>query len=407
MSDFDRHDVTVVVRPAGIALEVEEVTLTIDETWNPFAQGTIVAKMPDDRDILDLRANPIEIDLRMLRSFGEPWSLSDLTADIEGSVANLTTLLGGLSLATLTNRYFRPFVGSTVLGSERLYGRLVVRDREFDELTQQVTLSVASVESLLLGDRLASVTPINPGTTSLRAIAQQVLNRYGATLDASALDATVAEVDATIWKPGVSAADYLAPMLEAASLRLWADLEGTWYLDLRETLREGTVAVSESLNMTEYVDRMSLDSDDWFDAVIVEYRWTDALELQRIEYDVAGVQPSRAAQHFTREAVYPGPGAATGILERAQGRGRQLNIGAVSTYLARPGMAAIITPLVGAVSTGVISAVSWQLPKAEMNVTTRGLIDTPDNAYLFGPTGYSYLDVPIGVDYFDFEWSVI
>lgn len=407
MSAFDRHEAVAIIEPAGVELDVEQVTLTVDERWSPYAQGTIVAKMPADRDVLDLRSGPVTVDLRLLRSFGVPWTLADLTSDIGGSVAALTGLIGGLTLANLTNRYFTPFAGSPVRAGERLDARLTLVEREYDEQAQQVTLTVESLETQLLGDRLAAGSAWSPGSTSLKTIVQAVIDRYDATLDASSLDATVAEADATVWKPAVSAADYLAPMLEAASLRLWADLDGVWHLDERESLRDGTVVIAESLNMTEYVDRMSLQADQWCDAVIVEYRWTDTLDLQRVEYDVAGEQPSRAGLHEVREAIYPGPGAAAGILARAQGRGRQLTLGAVSTYTARPGMAAIINPLVGDVSTGIVSAVTWQLPQAEMNVTARGLVDTPDTAYIFGPSGYAYLDVPAGVDYFEFDWSTI
>lgn len=407
MSSFDRHDHQVILQPSATTLAVEEMSLTVDEQWTPYAQGTIVAKVPADRDVLDLRTASIFVDLRLQRSFGVPWQVADLTADLAGSVAALTAVLGGLTLARLSNEYFIPFTGSTVRAGERLDARLLVVDRQIDERTQLVTLTVESLEAQLIGDRLATSSSWDPASTSLRTIVEAVIERYEGTLDDSALDATVAEADATIWKPGVAAADYLAPMLEAASLRLWVDLDGTWYLDARESLRPGTVAVAESRNMTEYVDRMTLQADQWCDAVIVDYRWTDSLDLQRVEYDVAGEQPARAALHIVRDAIYPGPGAAAGILARAQARGRQLDLGAVSTYLARPGMAAIITPLVGDVSTGIVSSITWQLPQAEMKVRARGLTDTPATAYVFGPTGYSYLDVPLGVDYTEFDWSTI
>jgi hypothetical protein len=69
-------------------------------------------------------------------------------------------------------------------------------------------------------------------------------------------------------------------------------------------------------------------------------------------------------------------------------------------------MGAQITPIAGQVQTGVVSAITWRAPEAQMAVSTRGLVDTPATAYIFGPPGTSYLDVPVGISYTEFEWSL-
>jgi hypothetical protein len=407
VSRFDTLTVEATVRPTGVVLQVESCELTIDEAWSPYGQARLVCRTPIDRDSVDLRAGYIEVDLQLLRAFGRSWNLGNLTDDNGGTVAGLTTLLAGQPLGALTNTYFEPFGGSQVRSAQMVTARLPIIDRSIDDETGQLALTLATGEALLQADALVSPVPSNPGTTSLRTIISSVLTRYGAVLAAAPAEATVAEAEATIWTPGVTAWAYLQPMLEAASLRLWCDLDGTWYLTPRQTDTEGSVSLAVAQNVTQYVDRMSLDPEVWADAVVIEYKWTDALDLQRTEYDVAGANPSRACLRIERQAVFPGPGAAAGILNRAQGRGRTLEVSSTLNLTARPGMGAQITPIAGQVQTGVVSAITWQAPESRMTVSTRGLVDTPATAYIFGPPGTSYLDVPVGISYTEFEWSLL
>jgi hypothetical protein len=144
----------------------------------------------------------------------------------------------------------------------------------------------------------------------------------------------------------------------------------------------------------------------WFDAVVITYRWTDSYDLAQVAYDIAGPTTSKNVFTETRERPYPGPGPAAGILNRAQGRGRQLEVTAVNNYNAKPGQPTTVNIPGTEAQTGYTAAVTWDVESAEMAVTTRGLVDTPANAYLFGPVGYSYLDVPAGISYNEYDWSM-
>jgi hypothetical protein len=406
VSRVDRHTLTARVASVGVTLNVKSARVSLAEDRAPYASVELTCSnpTPTDRELLDIRDDDLLVDVRLRRDFGEAWSLADLTDIVGGSMAELQQLLDGGRLSVITNALFRPWNASQVIASQSRNMRLWVTDRQFNDETGEATVTAASGEVLLIGDRLAAASAWNPGSTDLATIAQAVLNRYGAQLQAGASTATVAESEATLWAPGVAAWDYLDPMLEAASLKLWCDDAGLWYLTERQPTVAGQVTASALVNLTQYTDRMTFDSNVWTDAVIVEYRWVDDLDLNQVAYDFAGAQPSRAGSHFVREnTVYPGPGAAAGILNRSQGRGRVLEVGTISNYTHTPGQAAQITPVVGDVQTGYLSAVEWKYPEGEAELRTRGLVDTPETSWLNVPAGVSWLDVPEGTSWLEFE----
>jgi hypothetical protein len=402
----DMHSTVAILRPLDIALDDVRGDITLDEGWSPYGQVTIVAEMPapEDREAIDLRETPLRLDLRVQRHFGIPWSVADLTALGGGSTAGMTTLLDGGPASTITNRLYRPLNGSLVLPSQSRTFDLTVRSRTFDDVEGTLTITASTDEALLQDDVLLASAPLDPASTSLAVIVGSVLDRYDATLAADSEDATVAEVDATLWQPGVSAWAYLDALLEAASLRLWCDEHGVFRISARQATVEGSVVLSPS-TMTRHRDTMTYDAEVWAGSVMIIYRWVDDLDLNRIEYDYAGTAaPTWVIER--NDTIYPGPGAAAGALSRVEGRGRVLDVEADTNYNASPGMAATITPPDTIALTGYVSQVTWRLPDGEMSVQTRGLVDTPDTAYLFGPPGYSYLDVDPGVSYTEFDWSM-
>jgi len=394
------------VASVDVELAVKSARITLAEDRAPYAQVELRCANPsaEERDALDLRDQDLLVDVRLRRDFGSAWSLADLTAAVGGNVSTLTDLIDGASLSVITNSFYQPWNGALVRSSQSRIMRLYITDRQFNDETGEATITASSGEALLIGDRLAAGTAWNPSSTDIATIVQAVLNRYGAQLQSGPATATVAEADATLWKPGVAAWDYLDPMLEAASLKLWCDDAGLWYLTERQPIIAGQAIASALVNLTQYVDRMTFDAGVWNDAVIVEYRWTDTFDLNQIAYDFAGDQPARAALHLVRDnTVYPGPGAAAGILNRSQGRGRVLEVGTVSNYNHTPGQAAQITPLVGDTQTGFLAAVTWKLPEGESELRTRGLVDTPETAWLFTEAGISWLDIPPGTSWLDYE----
>ncbi|MBX3094304.1 MAG: hypothetical protein KF680_07200 [Cryobacterium sp.] len=130
-------------------------------------------------------------------------------------------------------------------------------------------------------------------------------------------------------------------------------------------------------------------------------------DLNRVEYATAGPDTALNVRHVRHDTAYPGAGAAAGILSRAQGRGRRLDITGVASYSVLPGQAARITPPDTELQTGYVASVVYDLAAATMRVRSRGLVDTPPYSYLAAPDGLSYLDVPIGMSYLDYDPDLI
>lgn len=397
---LDQHSVTARVTPLALTLYVDTGSVTLDEGWSPYAQAQLVCKLPDAdaMEALDLRTIPLRLDLRARQDFGTLWSLAVLTADYAGSMAALTVAFGGKPLSAVYTKYSHPWntFGRRPSTSRRF--DLVITERIFDHVAGELRITAASGEALLQSDALIATATFDPGTTSVKTIVGLVLDRLDATLQPGAPDATV-EAAATIWSPGVSAWDYVAPLCQAANLKLWCDEVGRWWLTEVQPTTPGALVLTEGVTITEGTDTMSVASDVWFDAVVVVYKWTDSFDLNNTAYDVAGPTHPRNVYRVEHNTPYPGPGAAAGILNRAQGRGRTLDVAAVSDYRARPGQAATITLPNTEIQTGYVASVAWGWPDNEMRVASRGLVDTPETSWLFTPTGISWLAIPAGTSW--------
>lgn len=188
------------------------------------------------------------------------------------------------------------------------------------------------------------------------------------------------------WRPGVKAWDFLSPLMDAAGLRLFCDEQRRWWLVNRPHDIDGQVNLTEAINVTEAADTIDLGESDtgrvgFAETVVVEYRWTDSAGAQHVAYDAAG-EPTGIGFHMVVERPYPGPGAAANLLSRAAGKGRTLKLSALSDLATTPGMSVVATLPGIPIQTGRVSAVEWT-DEDEMSVDSRGLTDTPAEAWVF------------------------
>jgi hypothetical protein len=189
--------------------------------------------------------------------------------------------------------------------------------------------------------------------------------------------------DATIWKPGIAASDWLQTMLQAGNLRLWCDEARVWRLKKDWSLPD-LITVASSTGLTSASDTISLsDNDDWYDSVVLGYHWTDDLGTSHDVYDVAGTAGKNGLTIDYTDTVFPGYGAAANILMRATGKGRVLDLVAVSNYVTTPGMNLSATLPDSSIQSGQIRAVAWSFSDSgsTMTITSRGLTTTPAGAW--------------------------
>lgn len=177
------------------------------------------------------------------------------------------------------------------------------------------------------------------------------------------------------WKPGQALQEFLQPLLNAAGLRLFCDEDRVWRLVNPETYEvPGYVVAQSGHNATEGTDTISRNTEEWADAVVVAYTWTDANGIQKTAYDVAG-DPNGKTLTRELEREYPGPGAAQALLNSFKGRGRIQAVTVVGQYGATPGQDVTIN-LPGALTqTGKVRAVEFDLSSGLMSLETRGLTD--------------------------------
>lgn len=340
----------------GLTLNLVDAEVTLDEAWAPFGQATMETVLPP------------------------AWQLAQIDPRWNDLRLNLT----------LTD------------GEEVRSFDLGVRSRTVNHKDARMVLTAATDEAVLQDFALVSTSPYSPGETFARTVVAFALSRIGATLQPGSADALI-DGEASQWLPGVSAWDYLEPIIQASSLRLWCDEQRRWWLEPDAGMSNGWADLTYSGTVKAVEDEISRDTDDWYDAVVVHYSWTDAEGLDHESWDTATMPGYRKVLTLAYETKPPASGAARRVLGRAQGRGRAMSVRAISDLGVTPTMPSTITMPVGTpVQSGVVSAVTWRPATEEMEIRTRGLVDVEPASWAAVPGGVSWESIPPGVSWTDF-----
>lgn len=379
-----------------LALQIIDASVTLDEGWSPYAQASITCWTPDAAtlDKLDPRLSP-RVVLTLTQGFGTSLTFADFNARWAGkTVAQFNAFYAGKTIAEFNAGLLMPWDGVSYREPVKLTLDLSIRSRTVDHENGTVTFSLTSDEAILQDFALVATNPADPATTSVRSAIFYALAKIGVSSLAGTLDATV-DAAATVWQPGVSAWDYVAPLVQKAGFRLWCDGGRVWRLTKGYTA-DGQVNLSAETGVKRATDTVSREAE-WFDSVVITYKWNDTAGVSHVAYDTAGAPGTKALAINYDATVFPGAGAATGVLERAQGRGRVLDVEALSNYDTAPGIALSITLPNTPIQTGVVSAVTWQFPADTMTVKSRGLIDTSASSWQLTPAGRRWQDVATGI----------
>lgn len=398
---ISKHVITAYVE--GQEIDVIDASVTLDETWAPYAQAELTIALPNETvlDLLDPR-NDVRVSIYMTQTFGNSDQVSVLTTQFGGQTcAAVTTAWTGLFLYEISAQHYYPFNAFGLRAATTRSLNLTLRERRLDYANSEVSLTLSSDEALLQDYALVQNTNYVPNTTSVRYIIQYVLSLIGRTLTDGSADGTFA-ADAGIWEPGQNAWDYLQPLIQAAGLRLYCDENRVWYLVSDVTNIPGSIQLAYTGTVTDANETISRDSTDWYDAVVIKYEYVDGSGNTIVAYDSASTLGFSKVLNLTYDTAYPGAGAAARVLARAQGRGRVNDISAISDYSAAPGIEASITMPFVDTQVGNLSAVTWNYPNDEMTVKTRGLIEVPDTAWIFTPAGIRWQDIPVGTSWTEY-----
>jgi hypothetical protein len=199
--------------------------------------------------------------------------------------------------------------------------------------------------------------------------------------------------DSLTWSAGQSALDFLAPLVQAAGLRLVCDEQRRWTLRDEEYTAPGSLSIRHGVNMIDGQDLITRDSGLWYDAAVARYTWTDRWGRERVRLDSYALTGTPALTRFFEfDTPYPGPGFAQYAVRRAQQRGREVTATAVADWRALAEMPATITLEGAPILTGNAQSIAFDLDRDEMTVTQRAT-DTPDLAWILGPSDLAWADV--------------
>lgn len=378
-----------------------EASVTMDESWAPFIQGSLTCWAADAETLalLDPRLDT-RVTLTLKQSFGVIQTVAQFNAEWAGkTIADFNTAWAGKTFKDFNRAHTSAWNLTGFRAPSEITLDVTMRSRAVDHAAGTVTFEVASDEALLQDFALVSDTTEGTGGTSVLTAVNYALAKIGATVTGTT-DATV-EAESLVWAPGVSADRYLTPPLQAANLRLHCDEARVWRLGTPVFDTPGSIRLSELQSVTRAEQTISRDAE-WYDAVVIRYLWTDEFNIAVTAYDTATTPGYTKVLTLEYDKPYPGPGAAQGILDRAAGRGRVFDVEATSDYSVYPGKDLILTLPDTPVQSGVVSAVTWTFPADRMTVTSRGLTDTPPTAWVAAPEGYTWADSPAGTSWLDY-----
>lgn len=337
---------TLTATAAGQPLDLVDARVTLDESWSPYGQATLICPLPA-RAALDAM---------------DPLARVRATLNLDGRLFDLG-----------------------------------VRSRTIDHRDDTLTVQLATDEALLQDYARVATTVYAPGYTTVRNAAAYALAQIGASLQPGTADANI-DADASQWRPGVTAWDYLSPMVQAGALRLWCDERRVWRLDVANDLASGDIELTYTGNLTSGADTISRDAA-WYDAVVIAYQWVDPDGLQQVSYETASIPGWSRVLTVTRETPPPLNGAAARLLAWCQqGRARSVTLTAISDYSIRPTQTCtVVLPNGTPYQYGAVSAVAWDYRTGEMDVRTRALVDIQPNTWSAAHGGVAWQDIPAGI----------
>jgi len=198
-----------------------------------------------------------------------------------------------------------------------------------------------------------------------------------------------------IWMPGVTAWNFLSPIVTSANMRLSCDEHRVWTLIYPEAHTAPGHLVVTPDNATRGSDTITRDDEELFcTGVVVRYIWRDPTTADTMtRYDVAGTPAKVVVIEYARP--YPGPGAAAAILKRRSGTARALDVDMLAQWATTPGQETSITFPNADDQDGKVSSVRFSLgDDGLMTVGTKGLIDIPAGSWLARDPAQTWNAVP-------------
>lgn len=412
MSNFSKPWAKITL-PNGTEIEPISVDVTLDESWAPYVQASIVVPA----GLVTGTVNPTvgsRIKLYMQQDLANLLYVSDITANYAGDVSNITAGISPSLVASFTRKYtatwnvfkegspiskvttgYTPVtplkltnalltkvwkmtkflqVSSTYSQSTTVFSAdLGLREITYDYVSNEATLRLASDEAIAqdvygFGD---------PATwrsyTTVRAAINAVLAGIGASLTPGVTDAAYPlgyviqqysdNISNTPW-------DFIETAANANKFKIYCDELRRWYL-VDTTAISGSLILKDTDNITAFQKKIDRDSN-FYNQAIIEY--IDPVDVRTLDIYSGDLTGGIKTYYVKKEGYYyPGTGAAQDIVQRSITRGETYSVEAIANFNARPRQTLTVDITGEPIKSGVVQSITWSLPSARMSVDIRNL----------------------------------
>jgi hypothetical protein len=402
----------VITLPNGDSVEPISVNVTVDETWAPYVQASVVVPTNLITDNIDPRIGA-RIKLRLQQDFGDLIFLYELTNDFGGSVSAVTAAYSPVTLLEITRTYSKPWnifepsrpisyitgiyggdvsditaAGLTtvwkmtkfiqdegsfnVQPSTIFESDLGVRSINYNYLSKEATIQLSSDEAQAQ-DVHGYGDDVMVTYYTLRDLINEALNFIGTELEPGAADQAFplgynlekyeVNVPNTLW-------DFIETITTASGLKVYCDELRRWYL-IEDTAIIGDLELNDLDNITAFDKTLSRENL-WYNEAVIQYE-DPVLGTIFDKYYQPGTGNTRTLYKLKEYMVFPGNGAAQSIVQRALTRGETYTVEAIANFDARPRQTLSVDITGETTKTGIVQSITWTLPSARMSVDIRNL----------------------------------
>lgn len=369
------------------------LSLSMDIDRNPYVQASFTIPRPS-RDVLtamDPRTYPV-VSVHLLRQLNASEDVPQTLADVTllyggGTLADVTTMSGGGTEAdasadfpatAVNTEWSPPASGPSETGK---FWDLYITELAEGYTDDTLTVTLSSGEFRLDDHKRVATSASNMASIgNANAIVRDIVDRVDGFLTWAGGTWTI-EGESALWQPGDSLATFIDPILEAKNLRIYA--ESAFEYSVASIGQHsgfggtGTFTLHHTDGLFDAGRELSAAGSGvgWYDAAVVIYRWTNSAGTQQTAYDVYPVGGANTRTRVvTREAAYPGPGAAQGIVGRSTQRGYTIAATTIARYDVNPGWTVNLTlPDDPAPQNWAVKTVTFGLPEGEMTMTLQAI----------------------------------
>lgn len=322
-------------------LPVEEATVTVDTTWQPYVQVSLTCPAVAAATSSDPRVSPAQ------------------------RIRLTLTETAGTTVTTVT-----------VLN-------LSVRSSEYVAETGSQIIRASSAEADVQDKAyLSSSLPLGPSSwAGVREAVQDLLVTYCGipvgNIDFTALPLLTSPtlVSGMVLQPGDPWWPTVQDMPTRIGWQLWCGIDGIWRLsEAAPTPSASVYTLRIGANIETYAKAMTREGDQWADTACVVYAWTDSGGAHRIigAATVVGTQTKavRVDESFLVTQAQADARAAQ-LVQLARRRGATYTMTLPSHYDIRARTFVDVIDQAGTVTKVYVSRVQWSLPSATMTVTAR------------------------------------